>query len=164
MPSRPAVLLLVAALLLLSVQPSRALINLNMPISKIYESVKSVAVATVTAVNPENRVIDLKTTVLLKGAPVGETFRVQIAAPAELIQKVAAGSPLVLFTGEDLGKPVALIHVADTWLLAEFLPTSKIPAWRVIQAHEAKRSFAGTTAELVKVVTALKGPPSTQAK
>ena len=82
----------------------------------------------------------------------------QIAAPAELIKKIAAGQPLVIFTGEDLGKPMALIHVADTWLLAEFLPSSKVPAWRVLQAHEAKRSFAGTTAELVKAVTALKAP------
>lgn len=150
--------LLAAGLLLLPLQPASALINLNMPMSKIYESVKSVAVASVTAVNAENRVIDLKTTELLKGAPVGETFRVQIAAPAELIQKIAAGQPLVIFTGEDLGKPVALIHVADTWLLAEALPNAKAPAWRVIQAHEAKKSFAGTTAELVKVVTALKSP------
>ena len=147
---------IVAVLLLLSAQTAPAVINLNMPISKIFESVKSVAVASVTAVNPENRVIDLKTADLLKGAPVGDTFRVQIAAPAELIQKVAAGQPLILFTGEDLGKPVALIHVADSWLLAEFLPASKIPAWRVLQAHDAKRSFSGTTAELVKVVTALK--------
>ena len=147
---------IVAAILLLSAQTAPAVINLNMPISKIFESVKSVAVASVTAVNPENRVIDLKTTDLLKGAPVGDAFRVQIAAPAELIQKVAAGHPLILFTGEDLGKPVALIHVADTWLLAEFLPASKTPAWRVLQAHDAKRSFSGTTAELVKVVTALK--------
>lgn len=147
---------IVAAFLLLSVQTAPAVINLNMPISKIFESVKSVAVASVTAVNSENRVIDLKTTDLLKGAPVGDAFRVQIAAPAELIQKVAAGNPLVLFTGEDLGKPVALIHVADTWLLAESLPSSKTPAWRVLQAHDAKRSFSGTTAELVKVVTALK--------
>jgi hypothetical protein len=158
MLSRPlAQVLLAGVFVLVSVQPAPALINLNMPISKIFESVKSVAVASVTGVNAENRVIDLKTTELLKGAPVGETFRVQIAAPAELIQKVAAGQPLVLFTGEDLGKPVALIHVADTWLLAEFLPAAKTPAWRVIQAHEAKRSFAGTTAELIKVLTGLKG-------
>src|SRR3954471_7346964 len=157
MTSRHAVrLLLAAALLLFPARPAPALINLNMPISKIFESVKSVAVASVTAVNPENRVIDLKTTELLKGPPVGDTFRVQIAAPAELIQKVAAGQPLVIFTGEALGKPVALIHVADTWLLAEALPNSKTPAWRVVQAHDAKKSFAGTTAELVKVVTALK--------
>lgn len=149
-------LYLAAGLLVLSILPASALINLNMPMSKIFDSVKSVAVGSVTAVNAENRVLDLKTTELLKGAPVGESFRVQIGAPAELIQKIAAGQPLVIFTGEDLGKPVALIHVADTWLLAEALPNSKTPAWRVVQAHDAKKSFAGTTAELVKVVTALK--------
>src|SRR5882757_6348003 len=117
----PALFVAAAILVLLSAQPAPALININMPISKIYESVKSVAVASVSGVNQENRVIDLKTTELLKGAPVGETFRVQIAAPAELVQKIAAGNPLVIMTGEDLGKPVALIHLADTWLLAEFL-------------------------------------------
>lgn len=147
--------LLFACVLLLA-PASHAVINIDMPIAKIFESVKCVAVGTVTAVNAENRLIDLKTTTMLKGASVGETFRVQIAAPAALIAKVAADQPLVLMTGEDLGKPVALIHVADTWLLAEFLPASKTPAWRVIQAHEAKRSFAGTTAELVKVLSSLK--------
>ena len=152
----PALILAAAMLVLFSAQPAPAVININMPISKIYESVKSVAVASVTGVNLENRVIDLKTTELLKGAPVAETFRVQIAAPAELIQKVAAGQPLVIMTGEDLGKPVALIHLADTWLLAEFLPAPKTPAWRVLQAHDAKRSFSGTTAELVKVLAGLK--------
>ena len=154
---RPFASCLVAALLALFLAPTApALIAINMPIAKIYASVKAVAVASVTSVNVENRVIELKTTEQLKGASVGETFRVQIAAPAELIQKVAAGQPLVIMTGEDLGKPVALIHVADTWLLAEGLPASATPAWRVVQAHDAKRSFAGTTAELVKVLAGLK--------
>jgi hypothetical protein len=148
--------LIFGALVLISAPTARAVINLDMPLSKIFASVKAVAVGTVTAINAENRLIDLKTTTMLKGANVGETFRVQIAAPAALIAKVAVDQPLVLMTGEDLGKPVALIHVADTWLLAEFLPASKTPAWRVIQAHEAKRSFAGSTAELVKALTALK--------
>src|SRR3954453_17923823 len=108
MTSRHAVrLLLAAALLLFTARPAPAVINLNMPISKIFESVKSVAVASVTAVNPENRVLDRKPTDLLKAPAVGDPFRVQIAAPAELIQKIAVGNPMVIFTGEDLGKPVA---------------------------------------------------------
>lgn len=137
------------------VRSASAVINLEMPIAKIFESVKAVGVGEVIAVNLENRVIDLKSTELLKGSATGDTFRVQLATPPELIKKVAAGQPLVLFTGEDFGKPVALIHVADTWLLAELLPTSKVPAWRVVQAHEAKKSFSGTTAELVKALRAL---------
>jgi hypothetical protein len=154
----PAPLLLAVALLVLSAATAPALININLPIAKIYESVKAVAVASVVSVNPENRVIELKTSEQLKGAPVGETFRVQIAAPAELIAKIATGQPLVIMVGEDLGKPVALIHVADTWLLAEALPAATTPAWRVLQAHDAKRSFSGTTAELVKVLAGLKSP------
>ena len=154
----PAPLFLAAVLIVASSAPASALININMPIAKIYESVKAVAVASVVSVNAENRVLELKTSELLKGAPVGEIFRVQIVAPAELIAKVTAGQPLVIMTGDDLGKPVALIHVADTWLLAEGLPAASTPAWRVLQAHDAKRSFSGTTAELVKVLTALKAP------
>ena len=154
----PAPLLLAVALLVLSAATAPALININLPIAKIYEAVKAVAVASVVSVNPENRVIELKTSEQLKGAPVGETFRVQIAAPAELIAKIATGQPLVIMVGEDLGKPVALIHVADTWLLAEALPAATTPAWRVLQAHDAKRSFSGTTAELVKVLAGLKSP------
>ena len=154
----PAPLLLAVALLVLSAATAPALININLPIAKIYESVKAVAVASVVSVNPEHRVIELKTSEQLTGAPVGETFRVQIAAPAELIAKIATGQPLVIMAGEDLGKPVALIHVADTWLLAEALPAATTPAWRVLQAHDAKRSFSGTTAELVKVLAGLKSP------
>ena len=157
MISRNSAQVLAAILLiLLPARPAPAVINIDMPIAKIFEAVKAVAVGTVTAVNAENRVIDLKTAAMLKGTPVGDAFRVQIAAPADLIKKVAVDQPLIVMTGEDLGKPVALIHVADTWLLAEFLPTSKVPAWRVIQAHQAKRSFAGSTAELVKLLTGLK--------
>lgn len=144
-----------AMLALLCAPPASALINLNMPIGKIYESVRSVAVATVSSVNSDNRVVELKTTDLLKGPAVGETFRVQIAAPAELVAKITPGQPLVIMTGEDAGKPVALIHIADTWLLAERLPGTSTAAWRVLQSYDAKRSFAGTTAELVKTLISL---------
>ena len=145
-----------AAVFVVVAESAQGVINIDMPVAKIFDSVKAVAVGEVTAVNPENRVLDLKTTELLKGAAIGDTFRVQLATPPELIKKIAAGQPLVLLTGEDFGKPVALIHVADTWLLAEFLASSKVPAWRVVQAHQAKKSFAGTTAELVKVLRELK--------
>ena len=157
MLSRKLAPLLLLGLIALAAPRARAVINIDMPVEKIFEAVKAVAIGTVTAVNGENRVIDLKTTAMLKGAPVGDVFRVQISAPAELIKKISADQPLVLMTGEDFGKPVALIHVADTWLLAEFLPASKTPAWRVVQAHQAKRSFSGSTAELVKLLSGLKG-------
>ena len=140
-----------------------AVINIDLPIGKIFEAVKSVTVAKVTTIQEENRVIDLQTVTTLKGPAVGEIFRVQIVAPPDLIAKVAVGQPLILLTGDDLGKPVALIHLANTWLLAEMLPTSKIPAWRVIQAHDAKKSFPGTTEDLVKVLEAIPPPKSAPA-
>ncbi len=149
---------LATLLVLVSAPMAPALIAVKMPIEKIYRSVKTVAVASVVSVNAENRVLELKTTELLKGPPVGETFRVQIAAPAELIAKVAAGQPLVIMLSEDLGKPVALIHVADTWLLAESLPAAATPAWRVVQIYDGKRSFPGRTADLVKALASLKAP------
>lgn len=135
---------------------ARGVINIDMPVPKIFDAVRVVAVGTITGINGENHVIELKTAETLKGTPLGETFRVQLATPPGMIGKVAADLPLVLFAGEDLGKPVALIHVADTWLLAELLAGAKVPSWRVIQAYPGKRSFAGSTAELVKVVTALR--------
>lgn len=146
---------LIVAFTLLVAREAVALINLDMPIAKIFEAVKAVAIGEVTAANPENRVLEVKTVELLKGTPIGPAFRVQIANPAELLKKIAPGQPLVILTGEDFGKPVALVHVADTWLLAEGLPSST-PAWRVIQAHDAKKSFSGTTAELAKVLAGLK--------
>ena len=150
----------VGTMLGLFVPSASAVINIDLPIGKIFEAVKSVTVAKVTTIQEENRVIDLQTVTTLKGPAVGEIFRVQIVAPPDLIAKVAVGQPLILMTGDDLGKPVALIHLANTWLLAEMLPTSKVPAWRVIQAHDAKKSFPGTTEDLVKVLGAIPPPKS----
>src|SRR5438132_1160586 len=72
---------LIAAFCLACALPARALINIEMPVPKIFEESKAVIVGAVTAVNADNRVIDLKTTNMAKGEPAIETFRVQIAAP-----------------------------------------------------------------------------------
>ena len=101
---------MVGAFLGLFSPSASAVINIDLPIGKIFEAVKSVTVAKVTTIQEENRVIDLQTVTTLKGPAVGEIFRVQIVAPADLIAKVAVGQPLILMTGDDLGKPVALIH------------------------------------------------------
>jgi hypothetical protein len=148
---------LIAAFCLACALPARALINIEMPVPKIFEESKAVIVGTVTAVNADNRVIDLKTTNMAKGEPAIETFRVQIAAPADLIKSVKPDQPLVMFTAEVDGRPVALIHLADKWLMAEALPKASPPAWRVTQAHTGRLKFTGTTAELAKIVGELKG-------
>jgi len=63
MRSRRALLALTAAAALAAWgPPARAVIRVDITVSKIYDSSKAVVVGTVTAVNPDNRVVDLKVT------------------------------------------------------------------------------------------------------
>lgn len=134
------------------VLPAVGVIRVDFPVSKIYDASKAVAIGTVGAVNPDNRVLEVKITETVKGDSPGETVRVQIMAPAELIKDVAAGKPLILFVAKDKDGGVGLIHLADTWLMAERIPNSTPQAWRIGQVYDAAQSFPGRTAALVRLM------------
>ncbi|KPK84575.1 MAG: hypothetical protein AMJ81_05215 [Phycisphaerae bacterium SM23_33] len=152
---------MLAVLLLTWAVPAVAIIRVDIPVCKIYDTAQVVAVGTVLRVNPDNRVIDVQVEETLKGKLDGDRLRVQLAAPAELIKEVAAGGSLVIFTGQDGGKPAAVLHLADTWLLAEPIPNVSPTAWRTVQLHDLKQSFPGRTAGLARVVRQLKaGKPA----
>jgi len=139
-------------LVLACTAPAGAVIRVDLPVSKVYATARAVVTGTVVRVSPANRVLEVKVAETLKGDAVGDRIRVQIVAPAGLIQHVGAGSPLVLFVGKARGGAVAAVHLADTWLIAKRIPQAKTPAWRVVQVHDARRSFPGRTGALVRIV------------
>lgn len=147
----------VAVALLALAAPALAVIKVDLPVSRIYGASKAVVVGTVTAANPDNRVADVKVDAALKGPAPGEKLRVQVAAPAALFASVAVGQPAVVFAGEDAGKAVAVVHLADTWLLAEGIGAAPATAWRVIQTKpDAAASFPGSTRGLVALLKDIK--------
>jgi len=152
---------LAAGAVLLSAGPAGAVIKLKLTIPKMYETARGVVVGTVTKVNADNRVIDVKVTATLKGDPVGEQVRIQIVTPADLIKQVAVDQPVVVLIAKARGGPVNVLHLADTWLLAEQIADASPPAWRVVQTHNEQEPFPGRTAALVRALEELKAGKST---
>lgn len=151
-----------AATVLACAAPALAVIRVDNTVSKIYADSKAVVVGTVTAVNPDNRVVDVKVTDTAKGESPGAQVRLQIVSPEDLIARVAAGQPVVLFIAEEKsGAFIALVHLADTWLMAQRVPESKPPVFRVMQVFNAKQTFPGRTVAMVRMAGELKGGKST---
>jgi len=142
--------------LVLASPPALALIKVDFPVSKMYEVSKAVVVGTVTGVNPDNRVVEIKVADVAKGDAGGDRLRIQIVSPADLIKQVAVEQPVVLFVAEAGGKAVAVVHLADTWLLAQEVPGATPPAWRIVQPYDAAKTFPGRTPALVRLVADLK--------
>ena len=144
------------AILLAWCVPAAAVIKVEMPVSKMFETSRAVLVGEVTGVTAANRVVDVKVIATLKGKQIGERFRVQIATPAKLIEQVSPGRPVALMVGKAKGGSVAVVHVADTWLLAKLLPGSKPQAWRTVGVHDAGQAFPGRTVALVRILKDIK--------
>ena len=160
--SRPiARALAVVAAVALSGAPAAGVIKVDMPVSRIYGTSRAVIVGTVAAVTPANRVIDVTVAATLKGAPAGEKLRIQIVSPKEVIANVAPGGAVVVFVGKARDGAMALVHLADTWLLAKRAGAGASQVWRVMQRHDAKQTFPGRTTALLGLVKQIKAGKST---
>ena len=135
---------------------AEAVIRVDFPVSMIYGSSEAVLVGKVAAVNPSNRVVEVKAVETLKGVSASRRLRVQILSPAPLIKRIAAGRPLVLFVGRSKGAPVGVVHVAGAWLLAKLIPKVNPPAWRVVDVYDGRQSFPGRTVALARLLRQLK--------
>lgn len=146
-----------ALVLALAAAPAEAVIKVEMPVSKIYGASKAVAAGTITALNPANSVADVKVEEVLKGEAPGGKLRIQAAVPPGLFASLAVGQSAVVFAGEDAGKAIGIVHLGDTWLLAEGIGAPPAAAWRVVQTRpDAAASFPGSTRGLVALLKALK--------
>jgi len=137
---------------------ARAVIKVDLPVSKIYTSAKAVVVAGVVSVDGERRIVEVKVDEVLTGAVPDRSLRIHVAEPPELVKQVQAGQSVVIFVGPPgAGAPRrAVVHLADTWLLAEPVETAKPPAWRTIGPFDGAKSFPGRTGALAAVVRELK--------
>jgi hypothetical protein len=149
--SRKIVISILAAALF-SPAIASAVIQVKMPVSRIYGTSKAVYIGSVSDLTPTSRLVNVKITSTLRGESPGEAIRIQIVTPAGLIAKVAKDAPVVLFVGKARGGTMAILHLADTWLLAKRASSAKPQLWRVVQKHDAKQTFPGRTAALVSIV------------
>jgi len=151
------VLALVAGLCLWTVQAARGVINLETTLEKTWAAADPVVTGIVGAVDAERRLLELEKVEACKGtAPA--TVRIQIQQPAELLSAVRRGQPAVVFVNPR--RPMAVIHLADTWLLASRVGEAQAGAWRVVQEHDLKRTFPGRTQTLVRLLGELKAGKS----
>ena len=155
--------LLLAPIALVCPPRAEAVIRVDFPVSKIYAASKAVLVGTVASVRAETRVAEVRVDQVVKGKGTGPLLRIQVVKPAPLFARVAADQRVVLFVGEARGKPVAVVHLADAWLVANGIPGAKTPAWRIGQRYDAARSFPGRTPALIRLIASLQaGKPGIQ--
>ena len=134
---------------------AQALIKVNFPVSRIYGDSKAVLAASVVAVNVERRSVEAKVTQTVKGSLSPGRIRIQLTAPADLIGKVAVDQPVLVFSSDAAGQGAAVLHLADTWVLAQGIPGTAPPGWQTVQVYDAARSYPGTTASLLHLISIL---------
>jgi hypothetical protein len=61
-----------------------------------------------------------------------------------------------MFLVQTESQGVAIVHLADTWLLAQGVPDAAPPALNVVQAYDGARAFPGRTESLVRLLAAMK--------
>jgi hypothetical protein len=140
---------------------ARALINVPITVQSMHDDSQAVFVGAVTSVNADNRVVEVKVKQAVKGDSPGDTIKIQIANPPDLIKQVAADAPVVVFVSQKGNGALASIHLADTWLLAEAIPNTAPTAWRTKQVADIRESFPGRTGALVGLLAEIKaGKPT----
>lgn len=135
---------------------AEAVIKIEFPVSRIYRDAKTVRSATVIGLDVEKRVIEVKPTVTFKGGVAPDRLRLEVSVAADWFSRVATNEPVLIFASETDGKGAALMHLADTWVLAQGGSDSAVPVWRVVQPYDAKRAYPGRTAGLVRLIAAMK--------
>lgn len=137
--------------------PAGGVIKIDLPISKIHESSKTVVVGKVEGIAAESRLVNVQVTDVAKGEHAGDALKIQLVTPEGLIKEVAVGQPAVVFISKLKGGTLAIVHVADTWLLAQLVPGGQVPVWRTVQLrNDCKQSFPGRTTALAAIVAEIK--------
>ena len=142
-----------AGYLILAVQAA-AVIKVDLPVSKIYSTAKEVAAGTVSGVQASRKALEVTIGEVFKGEAGQPTIRFVVEGPADLVPRLVAGNPAVLFADDPGGQ--AVVHAADGWLLARKVPDASPPTWRIVGRHDIATSFPGSTAALIQVLQGLK--------
>src|SRR5689334_3406977 len=113
MTQRTAFVLIVLAGLIVS-PAATALIKVQTPVSKMFDSSVSVVAGKVTKVNVDSGVVEASASTL-KGDGLGESIKIKLESLPEVLKGVKEGSPVVLFLGRRTASNA--LSFADTWLL-----------------------------------------------
>ena len=146
----------VVAACLLGPRCADAVIKIEFPVTRMYADSKTVRSAVVISVDAGSGMVEAKPNETFKGGPAPAKLRILIVAPADAIRDIAVAQPVAIFARETEGQGAAIVHIADTWLLAQGVPDATPPTLRVVQPYDAKRAFPGRTASLVRLLAALK--------
>jgi len=152
----------IAILLLLSL-PALAVIDVKLPLGKMYVDSKAITAAEISKI--DNNILELKPPPHFKAPPppAPDLLKIQVRDPASLLTDLTAkdaSKHVAIFDG----RQSAAIHIADHWYTA--MPTAR-PGAYIITARKLDydKAFAGTTAELLKELAKLKTqdaePPTT---
>lgn len=146
-----------AGLVWLVAYQAMGVIKVEDPVSRIFGGSDHVYVGVVADLNAELKLATVRVESAQKGELRHGIMRVQVAKPDGLAAKVSAGLPVVVFLKSQANEgSVAVLHMADTWLLANGIPGAKPSAWRTAQIYEGTKAYPGRTAGLVEVVRAMR--------
>jgi hypothetical protein len=140
----------------LAIPSAQALIKIDCSVSRMTAEARTVRSATIVSVDTTTGMVEASPRDTFKGGDAPARLRLQIVAPADVIQRVAVDQPVVIFARETEGTGVAVVHLADTWLLAQGVPDVTPPTLRVVQEYGAAHAFPGRTAALVRLLAAQK--------
>jgi len=141
--------------LLAPAAPAPAVVEAKMPLPTIYGVSKAVIVATVQKFNVETGDVDAVANETINGEGFGGPCRIAVAVP-EIRPRIAAGQSVVILLSK--GKPKdAVLHLGDTWVLAEYDATRRLPYFiaRGLKA-DFSHTFPGTTDTLIAIIRELK--------
>jgi hypothetical protein len=144
---------LIFILILVFTQPAFAVVAAKIPVSKMYETAKSVIIARVTQANETHRVLDVETIEVLKGAAPPK-LRIQIVEPKNVFDAVRIGDPVVILTGKVREADKSTIHLAGGWYVAQAKADSAPQIWQIIQpqSNDFPKGFPGSTSGLVLIL------------
>ena len=167
-------ILIAVACLVAVAWPADAFIERLTPLKNVIGDSDAIFVATVDRLDPERPSAVLKVERDLKGKAGDPRMPVNLAGDKEghapkLLERLAAGLPVVVFV-TDLGKKrLALAYSDGTWFQVVGVPDGKDVRWAFTHCEVyLRRTFKGPTAELEKAVAdALSGkqaPPKPDPK
>lgn len=140
----------------LPIPSAQALIKIDCTVARMVADARTVRSATIVSVDAATGLVEASPSDTFKGGAAPARLRLLIVGPADMIRRVAPDQRVVIFARETEGRGAAVVHLADTWLLAQGVPDATPPTLRVVQEYGAATAFPGRTAALVRLLAAMK--------
>jgi len=159
----PPLRTLVAALILATPAAALGAIKKPLPLKEVIAQEEVIVLATVEAADPHKPSLVLKVTEHLKGKPPAERIAVNMTGDSEatklkqvpeLMARLTAGRSVVVFVSMQEANYTAFGFCEGTWFQLQGTRDGEAIRWALLHAEPyLRRTFAGTTAGLVEVVS-----------